>query len=126
MTRYPRTIAVLTGDLYNSGDLGTARIERAMSALQTCAEHNSHWIGVNFTRQSGDGWQILIENPEGALRSALAFRAALKAAGTEFETYASISTGILSTPPHKDLNQMNTPVFVQSGRQLSILKQRSK
>ncbi len=123
MSDSPRTIAVITGDLVNSTALGPAGIERAMTALADCAETQADWHGapLHFTRHRGDGWQVVLARPEMALRSALAFRAALKATDERFDSYMGISVGVapLST---EDLNAATSQVFRQSGIALDVLK----
>ena len=126
MERYPRKIAVITGDLVNSTGLDRATITRAMAALSDLFQKEDHWIGRNFTRQSGDGWQAVHHHPEHAIRSALAMRAALRSLDAGLEAYFSISVGELESAPPQNLNEISDEVFVRSGRQLQILKDRSK
>lgn len=126
MEHYTRTIAVVTGDLLNSTALGENQIAQGMAALEVCATDRAHHIASHFTRQSGDGWQIVVERPERALRAALMLRAALRTCGLEFETYISISVGQIKAAPGPDLNTMNAPVFVNSGQELIQLKDRAQ
>ena len=125
MVSYPRHVAVLTGDLVRSTDLKQKDMNRVMSVLSDFAADNEYWLGQNFTRQSGDGWQMLVPYPEHALRSALAIRARLRSEGKAFETYISIATGNVEEEPPGNLNLTNQAVFVRSGRELQILKERS-
>jgi hypothetical protein len=119
-----RHIAVLTGDLVNSAALGDRKIARAFQALETCANHQAGWMGapLHFSRHRGDGWQVALARPEMALRSALAFRAALRAVGEEFDTYIAIAEG--PAPEHlaADLNSHTEEVFTRSGQALDDLK----
>ena len=73
MTKDTQHIAVLTGDLVHSTELGPKGIEAAFGALQRCAEDQENWYGkpLHFTRHRGDGWQVALAKPEYALRSAL-------------------------------------------------------
>lgn len=126
MADYPRKIAVITGDLVNSTSLDRTKITRAMSTLSDLFEQQRHWIGRNFTRQSGDGWQAVVLYPEHAIRSTLAMRAALRSLDHDIEAYFSISVGELQTAPPENLNEISDKVFVNSGRALQILKERSQ
>ncbi len=118
-----RPIAVLTGDLVNSAGLGADKIARAFRALETCAAVQAGWMGapLHFTRNRGDGWQVALARPELALRSALAFRAALRSEGKEFDSYVSIAEGP-APAVLGDLNGQTEAVFTTSGRGLDDLK----
>lgn len=126
MISYPRHVAVLTGDLVRSTDLAHPDIDRVMGVLADFASANEHWIGHHFTRQSGDGWQMLVLQPEHALRSALAIRARLRSEGKQLETYISIATGRLDEAPPSNLNLSNQTVFRTSGKEIQILKTHSE
>jgi len=119
-----RKIAVLTGDLVGSGRIGPEKVARAFRALEACAATQERWMGapLNFTRQRGDGWQVALARPEMALRSALAFRAALRAEGDAFDSYMSIAEGAAPDPIERDLNRHTEEVFVRSGQGLDDLK----
>ena len=113
-------IAVLTGDLVHSTELGPEKIERAFKALEDCAQVQEAWHGapLHFTRHRGDGWQVVLARPEMALRSALAFRAALRAEGEEFDSYVGISDGNASQPIGPNLNSEISEVFHEAGSAL--------
>ena len=117
-------IAVLTGDLVHSTKLGPEKIELAFKALEDCAQVQETWHGapLHFTRHRGDGWQVVLARPEMALRSALAFRAALKAEGDEFDTYIGIADDYIDTEISEDLNKETAPVFANSGIALEYAK----
>ena len=123
MTAGHRHIAVLTGDLVASTTLGEARIARAFAVLADCATQQEAWHGapLRFTRHRGDGWQVALAKPALALRSALAFRAALRAEGEEFDSYIAIAVGPVSGKIGQNLNAENAGVFVRSGRNLDVL-----
>lgn len=118
-------IAVLTGDLVLSALLGPERITRAFGALEACALMQAGWMGASlrFTRHRGDGWQVVLARPRMALRSALTFRAALRAQGDEFDSYISIAEGVAPRDIVADLNSQTGEVFVESGRGLDELKE---
>ena len=116
------SIAVLTGDLVHSTELGPDKIDRAFEALEACAARLEGWQGhaLHFSRHRGDGWQVVLMRPEQALRCALAFRASLRALGDEFDTYIGIAEGRNDGPIGRDLNDETGPVFVSSGSTLAI------
>jgi hypothetical protein len=122
--QYPRTIAVLTGDIVGSTALGPEKLERAFDALKDCAEQLEGLIGapLHFTRHRGDGWQVAIENPKYTLRAASAFRASLKALGKGFDSYIGVSKGYSQHPLTSDLNQHNSEAFQGSGKTLEDVK----
>lgn len=117
-------IAVLTGDLVHSTELGPEKIERAFKALKDCAQVQETWHGapLHFTRHRGDGWQVALARPEMALRSALAFRAALKAESRELDSYIGIAEGKVTAPFGPDLNDETAEVFRRSGEKLDETK----
>lgn len=119
-----RHIAVLTGDLVNSVSLGAEKIARAFRALEVCAEMQASWMGapLHFSRHRGDGWQVALARPELALRSALAFRAALRAEGAEYDSYISIAEGAAPEWLSADLNSHTENVFTRSGLGLDDIK----
>lgn len=117
-------IAVLTGDLVASTALGNDKIAQAFEALEACAATQAGWFGapLHFTRHRGDGWQVVLARPECALRSALAFRAALKARDGALDSYISIAEGDAPDRIGDDLNSHSEKVFVDSGHGLDELK----
>ena len=124
MTDKTRKIAVLTGDIVGSTALGPEKLERAFEALKDCAEVQAEWMGesLHFTRHRGDGWQVALAEPKYALRSALAFRAALRAEGSEFDSYIGIAEGDVSGPLEANLNDQTDETFANSGQMLEIIK----
>ena len=121
MYQNTRKIAVITGDLVNSTELGSDKIKNAFDALKDCAKTQADWYGapLHFTRNRGDGWQVIIAIPNMALRSALAFRAALRAKGKEFDSYMGIAEGKVVGDIGSDLNAETEEVFIASGRNLT-------
>lgn len=124
MTEKTHKIAVITGDLVNSTALGREKVERAFAALEDCAKTQAEWHGapLHFTRHRGDGWQVVLAKPEMALRSALAFRAALRAEGSEFDSYMGIAEGQIDHDIKPNLNEETSELFVRSGEALEMLK----
>lgn len=117
-------IAIVTGDLVDSAALGADRITIAFHALQNCAAEQAAWMGapLHFSRHRGDGWQVALARPERALRSILAFRAALRVRGRIYDSYFSIAVGVAPDGLAADLNTHTQEVFIRSGNGLEKLK----
>ena len=95
-----------------------------LKALEGCAKSQTEWHGapLHFTRHRGDGWQVVLARPEMALRSALAFRAALRAEGSEFDTIMGVAIGWVIGKLGPDLNSEVGQVFHDSGEALEVIK----
>lgn len=122
MTPKTSDVAVISGDLVGSTRMEPKVVEAALGVIRQLCRDEANWIGSNFTRQSGDGWQIYLGQPRYALRSALLIRAALRSMGAGLDSYFSIAAGRLAGAPPDDLNETNDPLFIRSGRQLAALK----
>ena len=120
----PRPIAVLTGDLINSTALGSERIAAAMTVLQAAAQVVEGWTDapLHFTRHRGDGWQVVLFKPKYAIRSALYFRACLKAHDAGLDSAIGMAEGIIETDVGPDLNIETADPFVRSGRALELAR----
>lgn len=121
-------ITVITGDLVGSTELGPTKIERAMQALADCAEEQGRWYGspLNFTRHRGDGWQVALRAPGQTLRAFLAFRAALRREGSEFDSYFGIATGPGPVDLPENLNRETSETFAASGLALDRRKEQDE
>lgn len=117
-------IAVLTGDLVNSTAMGQADIARAMATLADSASQIEQWTDrpLYFTRHRGDGWQVVLFDPKYALRSALFFRASLKALDARFDSAVGIAEGEIEGRIGPDLNRETSAPFILSGRALELAK----
>ncbi|WP_116130991.1 MarR family transcriptional regulator [Tropicimonas sp. IMCC34043] len=117
-------VSVLTGDIVASTALPHALQEDLVRALAGCAEAMEPWHGRSllFTRQRGDGWQVVLARPELALRSALFFQSAVRALGKGLATRISIATDEGDAGPGPDLNSATGPAFVASGRGLDAME----
>ncbi len=121
----PRIAAVLTGDLIGSTKADPAAVELAMNTLRKSADTLAGWRGETaprFTRFRGDGWQIVVEPPELALRAALFLKARLGAGGTGLATRIAIGIGPIADPGTGDLAGAHGPAFEASGRALDAMK----
>lgn len=126
MYQITRKIAVITGDLVNSTELGHIKVEQAFATLEACAKMQADWYGapLHFTRQRGDGWQVVLTQPKMVLRSALAFRVTLRTLGSEFDSYMGIAEGDVVGGVGPDLNVETADVFVDSGRNLTSVREK--
>ncbi len=127
MYQNDRKIAVITGDLVNSTELGYDKVKDAFDRLECCAKMQENWYGghpLHFTRHRGDGWQVALTQPKMALRSALAFRATLRTKGSEFDSYMGIAEGDVVGDIGPDLNVETADVFTDSGRNLTSVREK--
>lgn len=113
------TFAVLTGDFVKSQSLETGLFERGMAKLAGAAGAVSGWQGAEtrFTRQRGDGWQMVLVKPRLTLRAVLYLRAVLRAEDRALVTRISVAWGP-GTLGQGDLNSAGGPAFVASGKGL--------
>lgn len=127
MTENTQIVTVLTGDLVNSTALGAEKVEMAFERLQEVAKDLEAWHGGSllFTRHRGDGWQVLLRDKKFSIRSALAFRTAVKSLGKNYDTYIGIASDELFQLAKNDLNTMSDPVFIASGNSLDAVKLKS-
>jgi len=111
-----RIQAVLTGDLIHSTSQPPQQADAAMSALRKAADE---WVDdLHFTRFRGDGWQILLDHPQSALRVALYMTASLAAADTGLTTRLAIGFGTATRRGAGDLSDALGTAFTRSGRAL--------
>lgn len=118
-------VAVLTGDLIGSTRLGAAKTDAAITALATASNEFSKWATTGparFTRNRGDGWQIVLERPSAALRAALYLTAALRNADLGLGTRIGIGIGGADKIGTSTLADASGPAFVTSGRLLEQMK----
>ncbi|MCZ8088548.1 MAG: hypothetical protein O9247_00440 [Rhodobacteraceae bacterium] len=116
--------AVLTGDLIRSTRLPPQQADAAISALEHAARR---WQGnLHFTRFRGDGWQILLEQPQSALRIALYMTAALAAADTGLTTRLAIGFGTVARLREGDLSGATGTAFTRSGRALDHMPRNTR
>lgn len=121
-----RHISVLTGDLVGSTGFAEADVTRAFVSLERIARAMEDWHGapLHFTRQRGDGWQVVLARPRLALRTALAFRAALRAEDDAFDARQSVAEGMGPDPATLPgaLNDQVGPLFTASGQGVDAMK----
>lgn len=119
MSRKP-IYAVLTGDLIKSRQAGTGAVDQTFKTLSdAAAAFGSTWdIDLRFTRNRGDGWQVVLATPGLLLDAALYIVARLKAGKTGIATRISIGVGPVESLGSRDLSDATGPAFFASGDHL--------
>lgn len=115
-------LAVLAGDFIGSADWPEGAVARAHALLAAEAARIATWAGgpTRYTRNRGDGWQIVIARPAFDLRAALVLRAVLRAEGKAFSTRIALARGV-GEVAGDDLNRARGPVFIAAGRGLDTM-----
>lgn len=117
--------AVLTGDVIKSSKLSSEDRQILFRKIQETVDilpdiyPPMEYIGVDIYR--GDGWQLLISNPEIALNVSLYLRANLK---TELlgDTRIAIGIGTVEAVPDNSLSQSSGSAFLTSGKLMDKFK----
>lgn len=119
----PPIAAVLTGDLIGSTDPGPDRIERSMEVLATQAALLNAAIGseTRFTRFRGDGWQILLRQPNNFLWVTVYMSAVLRADPDCLPSRIAIGLGSVDRLGQTGLSAANGTAFINSGRVLDTM-----
>jgi hypothetical protein len=112
--------AVLTGDLISSRKAGPDATERAMSGIAAVAAD----LSAPFARHRGDGWQVLLTQPERALRFVLLVTADLRSQQAPLSRFA-IGIGAVSARRASSLSAETGEAFVTSGEILDDMPRRS-
>lgn len=118
------TYAVLTGDFIDSTALPPARLDAAMTVLQSAATDARGWPGVtdaHFSRRGGDGWQIALAPPLLGLRLVLYLTARLRRDTDGLRSRIALAEGAGTMPDSGDTNAAHGPAFTASGRLLEDL-----
>jgi hypothetical protein len=114
--------AVLTGDLVGAAKAQPGAVDHSISIL-TDALQAADWAGTRqVTRFCGDGWQVLVERPEHAMRLAVVLVANLASDDTALPTRIGIGVGDLLRPGTADLSDAAGPCFQRSMQALTDLK----
>jgi hypothetical protein len=115
--------AVLTGDLIGSTHQTADRVDDAMSTIRIAANAIAAWHippdDTRFTRNRGDGWQIVVRQPAFALRAAVVIQAKLIAIG--MESRISIGIGEVTSLGTANLADAAGTAFEISGKQLDTM-----
>jgi hypothetical protein len=112
--------AVITGDLIGSRKAGPQATELAMLEIADAAKAAS----APFERYRGDGWQVLLLQPERALRYSLLVTARLRSIRAPLSRFA---VGIDAVPQERaqSLAAETGGAFVTSGKVLDEMPRRS-
>ena len=119
----PHVQAVFTGDLIGSREAPATAVDLAMDSLKSAAQslEKTHGFAACFTRNRGDGWQILLPDARLSLHAYLALAATLRAADTGLATRIAIGLGPVDFPGTHDLSDAAGAAFVTSGDLLETL-----
>jgi hypothetical protein len=123
------TAAILTGDLVGSSPAGQEAVDLTMKALSQAAADITGWntgAPTRLTRYRGDGWQMLIKQPEYALRAALFVRARLRADDRLLDTRIAIGEGPINSIGTEDLSDGHGAAFTASGHALDSMKRMAR
>jgi hypothetical protein len=112
--------AVLTGDLIGSRKAGPQATDRAMEAIAATAR----MMAAPFARHRGDGWQVLLTQPELALRFALLVTASLRSLNTPLSRF-SVGIDEIAMKRAPSLAAETGNAFIVSGEVLDDMPRRS-
>lgn len=113
--------AVLTGDLIGSRKAGHEATDRAIEAIADVAKQ----MEAPFTRYRGDGWQVLLTQPELALRFALIVTARLRSLKAPLTRF-SIGIDQVAEERAPSLASEKGQAFVISGEMLDEIPKRAE
>ncbi|MBF9036837.1 hypothetical protein HKCCE2091_21595, partial [Rhodobacterales bacterium HKCCE2091] len=121
-------LAVLTGDIVASTDLGAEGLAATMHALNAAAGTLSDRTGAAtaFARRGGDGWQMVIDRPLFAFRATLYCAAVVRRLEDGRATRIAVATGDGTLPPGGDPNAGHGPAFTASGRALDDMDRHTR
>lgn len=112
--------AVLTGDLIGSRKAGQQATDRAIEAIADTAR----LAAAPFARHRGDGWQVLLMQPEMALRFALLVTARLRSLKAPLSRF-SVGIDEIAVERAQSLAAEAGNAFVVSGEVLDEMPKRS-
>ena len=115
-----RDAAVLTGDLIGSRKAGRQATDHAIEAIADTAK----MMTAPFARHRGDGWQVLLTQPELALRFALLVTARLRSLKVPLSRF-SVGIDEIATERAQSLAAEAGNAFVVSGEVLDDMPKRS-
>ena len=118
--------AVLTGDLVQSRRTSAARVDAAIAALSEASSAFSTALNLDlgFTRDRGDGWQVVLSEPRLVLRAMIYLRARLIGADLGLDTRISAGIGFIESRGTRDLSDATGEAFFISGDHLEMTKKR--
>lgn len=123
-----RIYAALTGDLVRSSRLSAADSAGAMAALRRAGDDfaalHPRAVAGRMDTFRHDSWQILLQQPDLAVRAALFFRTALKResdAEDKYDTRVSIGIGPVELVSARRISDSRGPAFTLSGKGLDAM-----
>lgn len=126
-----KTYAVLTGDLVKSSKLTSDNSKFAMELLKKMANEFAKIypsaVEGRMDTFRHDSWQLLLREPQLAIRAAIYFRAALKMqadAKTKYDTRISIGIGGVEFVSKRRISDSRGAAFTYSGEGLDKIKGR--
>ena len=129
MTNDPRPCyAVLTGDIVNSSALKENRRLQLYQEMQSLSDllKRVFWqqISHDLANFRGDGWQLLLDQPQKALAVSLFIRTFFryKFKAEKLDSRVAISIGQVEYVPEKNISEGFGPAFTESGLLLDRMK----
>ncbi len=122
-----KVYAVLTGDVVASTRLSASRRQALHGAMSMASRTTRQAFGKQVPADvdvfRGDGWQMLVAEPEAALRIALFYRAQLRAAmeSHRLDTRTVIGIGTVDFIPGRRVSQGDGAAYRRSGQGLESL-----
>jgi len=128
MPHFEKIYAVLTGDLVKSSRLTSAESRGAIESLKNTAmafeeQHPDAIVGRMDTFRH-DSWQLLMEEPALAVRTAVFLGSALKMrsdANRKYDTRISIGIGRVESISKRRIWDSRGPAFTRSGKGLDAM-----
>jgi len=121
-----KNYAVITGDIVASTKLATTARRRLHTVMkQGSRKLRSHFpnaIPLDVDIYSGDGWQVVVSEPDLSLRIALFYRAFIQSSVPGVDTRMAIAIGTVDFIPAKQVSEGEGEAFRTSGRLLGDKK----
>ncbi|MFN3661679.1 hypothetical protein [Yoonia sp.] len=116
----PNLIAALTGDIIKSRKAPPQALEQTFALLQQAAADfgGQRGLDLRFTRNRGDGWQVVLTDPTQCFDAILFVIASLRAGRTGLDTRISAAIAPVDTLGTRDLADASGDAFFIAGDQL--------
>ncbi|MFV0244399.1 MAG: hypothetical protein ACK5IB_05175 [Qingshengfaniella sp.] len=116
-------IAALTGDFIASRRHPADRLDTAFDHLGQACATLAGWHGASLclTRFRGDGWQVVLNQPNLSLRSVLFIQASLLARGAGMATRVGCGLGLFERMGRTDLSDADGPALELAGQALDTM-----
>jgi tagatose-1,6-bisphosphate aldolase non-catalytic subunit AgaZ/GatZ len=123
--------SVLTGDIIGSSQLSSSEQKKIGEVFRKITlelkEFFPDAVKYDLDHYRGDGWQLLIHQPEQSLKIAIFIRALLKSGYLQLklDSKISIAIGEVDAISEERISQSRGAAFTNSGRELEKLKERN-